>query len=284
MTKGLDMGEVANLFADGRAYERRMGRWTRAAGEAFLDWLGAPMGLKWLDVGCGNGAFTEALMARCAPTDVAAIDPSEGQLSYARARPGAKMAQFRVGDAQSLPFSDSSFDAAAMALVISYLSDPIMGAVEMARVVRPGGWIAAYMWDIPGGGHPVEPIYLAVNSLGMTVCPPPGSAVSRLDNMRAIWKDAGLQSIETQVIRIPVVYSNFDDFWESNSAPVGPSGRMIHDLSPTAREQLQSRLREQLPIGSDGRIAYKAFANAVKGRVRSYAGASFSGLIAAGRG
>lgn len=278
------MGEVCNLFADGGAYERRMGRWSRLAGEAFLDWLGAPMGLKWLDVGCGNGAFTEVVMARGAPTDVAAIDPSEGQLSYARARPGAKMAQFRLGDAQSLPFADWSFDAAAMALVISYLPDPLMGAVEMARVVRPGGWVATYMWDIPGGGHPVEPIYLAVNSLGMTVCPPPGSAVSRLDNMRGIWEDAGLQSIETQVIRIPVVYSNFDDFWESNSAPVGPSGRMIHDLSPTAREQLQSRLREQLPIGSDGRIAYEAFANAVKGRVRSCAGASLSGLIAAGRG
>jgi hypothetical protein len=106
----------------------------------------------------------------------------------------------------------------------------------------------------------------------MKVSPPPGSAVSRLANMRGIWEEAGLQSIETLVIRIPVVYSNFDDFWESNCAPVGPSGRMIHDLSPTAREQLQLRLREQLPIGSDGRIAYEAFANAVKGRVRSCAG------------
>jgi hypothetical protein len=125
------------------------------------------------------------------------------------------------------------------------------------------------MWDIPGGGHPVEPIYLAVNSLGMTVSPPPGSAASRLANMRGIWKEAGLQSIETQVIRIPVVYSNFDDFWASNSAPAGPSGRMIHDLSPTARKQLQLRLRELLPIGSCGRIAYEASANAVKGRVGS---------------
>jgi len=269
------MGKVANLFADGEAYERRMGRWTRLAGEAFLAWLGAPMGLKWLDVGCGTGAFTEALMARCAPTDVAAIDPSEGQLSYARARAGAKMAQFRLGDAQSLPFADCSFDAAAMALVISYLPDPIMGAVEMARVVRPGGWVATYMWDIPGGGHPVEPIYLAVNSLGMKVSPPPGSAVSRLANMRGIWEEAGLQSIETLVIRIPVVYSNFDDFWESNCAPVGPSGRMIHDLSPTVREQLQLRLREQLPIGRGGRIAYEACANAVKGRVGSRIGSGY---------
>jgi SAM-dependent methyltransferase len=260
------MCEIGNLFVDGEAYERRMGRWTRLAGEAFLDWLDAPLGLQWLDVGCGNGAFNEVLTARCVPAQIVAIDPSEGQLSYARRRLGANMAQFHLGDAQLLPFADGSFDAAAMALVISYLPDPVKGAAEMTRVVRPGGWVASYMWDIPGGGHPVEPVYLAMLSLGMNPPPPPGSAVSKRDNMRAVWEEAGLQSIETQVIRIPIVYSDFDDFWESNSAPVGPSGKMIHDLSPDAREQLLIRLREQLPIGFGGRIAYEAVASAVKGR------------------
>jgi SAM-dependent methyltransferase len=261
------MNEVGNLFVDGEAYERRMGRWTRLAGEAFLDWLDVPMGLQWLDVGCGSGAFTEVLTTRCFPSKVMAIDPSEGQLCYARSRPRANATQFRLGDAQSLPFADGSFDAAAMALVISYLPDPIKGVAEMARVVRPGGWVATYMWDIAGGGHPVEPVYLAMNSLGIKFSPPPGSAVSRLDSMRGVWEEAGLQSIETQVIRIPVVYSAFDDFWESNSAPAGPSGKVIHDLPSSARSLLRTNLREQLPTRSDGRIAYQAFANAVKGRV-----------------
>jgi SAM-dependent methyltransferase len=93
-----------------------MGRWSRIVGGVFLDWLAVPNGLRWIDVGCGNGAFTEVLIARCAPSAVSAVDPSEGQLTYARTRPAAKLAEFRVGDAQALPYPDRSFDAAATAV------------------------------------------------------------------------------------------------------------------------------------------------------------------------
>jgi len=241
-----------------------MGRWSRLAGEIFLDWFDIPANVRWLDVGCGNGAFTAALIARCAPAEVIGIDPSEGQLSFARTRPGAKSAQFRIGDAQALPFGDDRFDVAVMALVITFLSDP---GKEMARVVRPGGWVGTYMWDVPGGGTPVHPIYVAIESLGMPSPRPPGAEVSRRDALQALWKDAGLESIETQVIRIPVMYSDFDDFWDSNTVPVGPQGKAIQEMSPTVRAQLRARLREQLPVGPDGRIAYTSFANAVKGRV-----------------
>jgi ubiquinone/menaquinone biosynthesis C-methylase UbiE len=181
------MSENEKLFTDGNAYERRMGRWSRIVGEAFLDWLAVPKGLRWLDVGCGNGVFTEVLIARCAPAAVSGIDPSEGQLSYARTRPGAKLAEFRVGDAQALPYPDRCFDAAAMALVISFTPDPIKAVTEMMRVVRRGGWVAAYMWGLPGGGIPVEPMlralkrlvlpfqYLVLRFPGETICGPSGS-------------------------------------------------------------------------------------------------------------
>lgn len=99
------MGEAEKLFTDGEAYERLMGRWSRIVGEGFLDWLSAPKNLRWIDVGCGNGAFTEELIARCAPAAVIAIDPSDDQLAYARTRPGLRMTDFRVGDAQNLPFA-----------------------------------------------------------------------------------------------------------------------------------------------------------------------------------
>jgi SAM-dependent methyltransferase len=258
---------MSELFDDGRAYERLMGRWSCLAGETFLDWLDAPPRLRWLDVGCGNGAFTEVLIARCAPAEVIAVDPSEGQLAYARTRPGVKSAQFQAGDAQALPFADGSFDAAVMALVITFLPDPGNAVAEMARVVRPGGWVATYMWDVPGGGTPVHPVYVAMESLGIPNPRPPGAAVSRRNAMQALWEDAGLQLIETRVIRVPIVYSDFDDFWNSNSVPVGPQGKAIQEMSPSAREQLRAKLRAQMPIGSDGRIAYESFANAVKGRV-----------------
>jgi ubiquinone/menaquinone biosynthesis C-methylase UbiE len=261
------MSEAANLFTDGKAYERLMGRWSRVAGEIFLDWIDPPKNLRWLDVGCGNGAFTEALIARCSPAAVTGVDPSDGQLDYARTRPGTKTAQFRIADAQELPFADDSFDAASMALVIAFLPDPLKAAAEMARVVRPGGTIATYMWDFHGGGFPLAPIATAMKSLGMSQPAPPYADASRRETMRTIWQQAGLQSIDTRVIRIAIVYSGFDDFWDSNSAPVGTSGKAIADLSPSARDELKARLREQLPTGSDGRITYEAFANAVKGRV-----------------
>jgi SAM-dependent methyltransferase len=257
----------AELFTDGEAYERMMGRWSRLAGETFLAWLDLPKGLRWLDVGCGNGAFTEEIIARCAPATVIAIDPSDEQLAFARTQPGAKMAKFEVGDAHKLLFGDGTFDVAIMALVLAFLLDPAKAVAEMARVVRPGGWVATYMWDILNGGSPTTPIYTAMESLGSAVPVRPNSAASRLEAMHGFWEMAGLEAIETRVIRIPVRYVDFDDFWDSNTVPVGPQGKVIAGISPAAREQLRTRLREQVPAASDGHIFYESFANAVRGRV-----------------
>ena len=260
------MADAPNLFADGKAYERLMGRWSRLAGEKFLDWLHAPKNLKWLDVGCGNGAFIEMLIAKCAPAAVIGVDPSEGQLAYARGRAGTRGAEFRVADAQALPFPDKSFDAASMALVIVFIPDPAKAARELARVVRSGGIVATYMWEFPEGFH-LAPLAAAMKDLGLTPPERPNVEASRRDAMHAIWKQAGLTAIETEVIRIRVSFSSFDDFWDSNTVPVGPSGKALSELSSTAREQLKARVRERLPIAADGSIAYEAFANAVKGVV-----------------
>src|SRR6266436_3757131 len=111
-------------FDDGAAYERMMGAWSRLTGEVFLDWLAPPSGLRWIDIGCGSGAFCELLVERCAPVEVHGIDPSEAQLAFARKRPASRLAQFRQGDAMALPFPDDSFDAAIMALVIFFVPDP----------------------------------------------------------------------------------------------------------------------------------------------------------------
>jgi hypothetical protein len=121
------------------------------------------------------------------------------------------------------------------------------------------------MWDLPDGGLPVEPMYRALKSLGVAVSIP-GTEISRRDNMRALWEKAGLRSIDTRVIRIPIGYTGFNDFWQSYSVPEGPAGIAIRKMSPSQIEHLKAALREQLPTGSDGRIAYEAFANAVKGR------------------
>ncbi len=260
------MAEPQNLFADGNAYERLMGRWSRLAGEQFLDWLDAPANLTWIDVGCGNGAFTEVLVARGAPLAVTGIDPSEGQIAFARTRPGVRMAEFRVGDAQALPFPDNSFDAASMALVLVFVADPVKAAAEMARVVRPGGVVATYMWEFPDG-FPHAPIARAMKSLGMAAPERPNVQASGRDAMRDIWQRAGLTSVETEVIRIRVAFADFADYWESSTVPVGPSGKALAALDPAEREKLKAQLRATLPIAADGTISYDAVANAVKGRV-----------------
>jgi SAM-dependent methyltransferase len=261
------MKDADKLFTDGEAYERLMGRWSRRVAAPFLDWLDAPKNLTWLDVGCGNGAFTETMIARSAPAAVTAIDLSEDQLAYARTRAGASIADFRVADAQNLPLSDSSFDVAAMALVITFIPDPNKAVAEMSRVVRPGGWVASYMWDIPNGGVPVHPIYLAMESMGIASGLPANTAASARDAMQRSWQEAGLDSVETRTFRIPTVYSSFDDFWDSNVVPIGPQGKIIAGMTASAKEELRVRLRNQLPVATDGRIVYQAFANAVKGRV-----------------
>src|SRR5208282_5224519 len=124
------MTEQKIRFDDGAAYERFMGVWSRFAGEIFLDWLAPGPGLQWIDIGCGNGAFTELLVARCAPSEVQGIDPSEAQLAFAHTRPATRVAEFRQGEAMALPFSTDRFDAAIMALVIFFVPDPAKGVAE----------------------------------------------------------------------------------------------------------------------------------------------------------
>jgi ubiquinone/menaquinone biosynthesis C-methylase UbiE len=137
------MADQPIRFDDGAAYERMMGVWSRLAGEVFLDWLAPRPGFKWIDVGCGNGAFTELIVAKHAPAEIKGVDPSDGQLAYARTRRGTEMAEFHKGDAMALPFGDRVFDVAIMALVIFFVPEPAKGVAEMVRVVAPGGPVAA---------------------------------------------------------------------------------------------------------------------------------------------
>lgn len=255
-----------NAFTDGEAYERLMGRWSRQVGAQFLDWLDLPKGLQCLDVGCGNGAFTEVLATRVAPSELTGVDPSNEQIAFAKIREGARRAQFRVGDAQALPFPNGSFDVAIMALVISFVPDPAKAVAEMARVARPGGWVATYMWDVAANTAPHGPCYATMNALGIPIASRPSNA-SDINIMRSLWEQTGMKSVETRTFEITVTFSDFDDFWDSNSTPAGPVGKAIEKLSPADRERVRSHLREHLPYDGTGRITYQARANAVKGRV-----------------
>ncbi len=259
------MAEHQIRFNDGAAYERMMGTWSQLAGATFLDWLAAPARMRWLDVGCGNGAFTQMIVDRCAPTAVDGLDPSEGQLVFARARPAASLAQFHAGTAMALPFADKSFDAAVMALVIFFVPDPAKGVAEMTRVVRPGGSISAYAWDVMRGGFPLEALQDEMLALGHKPSLPPSAAASRMEVMRSLWSDAGIQNIETKEITVQRTFADFDDFWTTSQG--SNAGSQIAAMPAGDVEILKSRLRARLPSDSIGRITYGACANAIKGRL-----------------
>jgi SAM-dependent methyltransferase len=259
-------GERSIVFEDGDAYERAMSPWSQLAGATFLDWLSPPAGLRWLDVGCGTGAFTELVGQRCAPIETQGIDPQEAQLAVARARPGARSAVFLRGDAMALPFGQGRFDAAIMALVIFFVPDPAKGVAEMARVVRPGGLVAAYAWDVLGGGFPFDPIWEATRAAGMTPLLPPRPSAAKVEALRALWTAAGFQAVETREIVVERTFSSFEDYWATSTITSGVRAP-LDAMTAAERANLKAWVRAHLFADAMGRVTHRARANAVKGRV-----------------
>jgi SAM-dependent methyltransferase len=257
----MQMSQSPIRFDDGAAYERGMGVWSRIAGEVFLDWLAPALGWRWVDVGCGNGAFTELLMQHHAPAEAQGIDPSGPQLAFARTRPGAAGAAFQEGDAMALPFEADRFDAAVMALVIFFVPEPVRGVAEM---VRPGGLVAAYAWDMAGGGFPFGPVQEEFRSMGFTPAMPPSADASRIDVLRGLWRAAGLTAVETREITVQRQFADFEDFWASTTG-MGNQKATLAQMTPADVEAMKARLRAALPADASGRVTHTARANAIRG-------------------
>ena len=253
-------------FDNGAAYEYFMGAWSALVGEAFLEWLAVPAGLRWADIGCGNGAFTEMLLDRCAPSGVDGIDPSEAQLAYATTRLAARGARFQRGDAMHLPFDDDTFGAAVMPLVIFFVPEPARGVAEMTRVVRGGGIVSAYAWDMAGAGFPYAVMASELRNMGFAVPEAPSPQASRLETMRELWEGAGLTDVDTHVITVERTFESFDEYW--TILLLAPSaGPTLAKLTSDESARLQTALRERLPADANGRITYSSRAHAVKGRI-----------------
>jgi ubiquinone/menaquinone biosynthesis C-methylase UbiE len=256
-------------FADGEGYERFMGQWSRAAGRFFLDWLSLPSGLKWLDVGCGTGAFTEIIKESSGASEIRAIDPATAQISYAQSRKGAEGIQFQVADARSMPFEDERFGVAASALVLNFISDREKAVSEMRRVVRRGGTAAAYVWDFANRRGTSQHLHSAVMELeGPGYRPAELNAESTTpENLKALFDAAGLTDVVTRSFEISVTHRDFDDYWDSHTKFASPIGSHIQSMTEENRQRLKQMVRARLPIDDHGAISFTAWVNAVKGSV-----------------
>ncbi len=257
------------VFADGEGYEKFMGQWSRVAGRLFLDWLSLPKGLKWLDVGCGTGAFTETIQQTCAAAEIVAIDPAATQVACAQSRNTAQGAQFQVVDARSMPFNNGRFDVAVSALVLNFIPDREKAVAEMRRVVRPGGTVAAYVWDFAGRRGTNQHLYPAIAELeGAGQMPAALNADSTSqDKLKNLFDSAGLTHVVTRPIEIAVTFPNFDDYWSSNTGFATPVASIVKGLTEEKRQRLMQSVKVRLPTDGDGKIRYTAQVNAVRGRV-----------------
>lgn len=249
-------------FDDGKAYEDYMGAWSRLVGEAFLPWLGAVSGQRWADIGCGNGCFTEQILDLAAPASVDGLDPSAAQLAEAEARLRGRPATLHRGDAMAMPFADGAFDVVAMALVIHFVPDPVRGVAEMVRVARPGGLLATYVWDLPGGGSPFGALPTALAEFGLAMPRPPSPGVTPLPALEALWRDGGLEAVEARSFTVQRRYPDFETYWSTWQA-----GPQRIEVPPAQVPALRRRLCALLGCDESGPFTVPGRASAVRGRV-----------------
>jgi SAM-dependent methyltransferase len=255
-------------WTSGTAYERYVGRWSRPVAAEFLSWLARPPGLRWVDVGCGTGALTGAILATSDPSAVIGVDPAEGFLERARTAVDDPRASFRAGDARQLPLPDDDADAVVSALALNFIPDAAAAVGEFSRVARPGGVIAAYVWDYAEGMAMMRHFWDAAVALD------PAAAeldeglrfpLCRPEALSALWTRAGLVGAKVRAIEVPTVFADFDDYWNPFLGGQGPAPGYVSSLPEEQRVALRERLRAQLPSTSDSTIPMTARAWAVRG-------------------
>jgi SAM-dependent methyltransferase len=227
------------------AYDRFMGRYSVPLAPQLADFAAVVAGQRVLDVGCGPGALTAELVARLGPAAVSAVDPSEPFVAAVRERhPEVSVQQ---AAAEQLPFEHRTFDSALAQLVVHFMTDPVAGLREMARVTRKGGVVAACVWDHAGGQGPLSVFWAAVRERDPDVEDESQRAGSREGHLGELFREAGLHDVEESALPVRVEHPSFEDWWEPYTLGVGPAGGYAAGLDPERQAELRERCREKLP-------------------------------------
>jgi SAM-dependent methyltransferase len=264
--------EQGAVFVDAGAYENFMGRRSRISGRKFVDWLALAKGLEWLDVGCGTGALGAVVLDAADPAALTGIDPSEIQIAGAGEKISDQRASFRVGDAMALPYDDDSFDVAVSSYALNYVPDKQKKMDEMARVVRPGGTVAAMVFDHAGGEDPARHFLRAMKArdadLHDAEFKKMGWDVTRPDIIEGFFTGAGLADIETHAVAFQDPYDGFDDYWSSlTGLPSAVTTRFAASLSEVDLEKFKTEVRANLGDQAGGAFEITSRSWAVRGRV-----------------
>ena len=263
------MTDVASdAWTAGDAYEPYVGRWSRLVARDFLAWLEPTPSARWLDVGCGTGALTDSILGAASPAQVSSVDASADYVRYTRAGSLDGRAVFLVADARALPLRPESVEAAVSGLVLNFVPQPEGAIAEMARVVRPGGNVAAYVWDYAGAMQLMRHFWDAAVELDAAAASLDEGRrfpLCRPDALEALWRGAGLLEVESRAIDVPTRFRSFEDYWSPFLGGQGPAPGYAMSLSAERRSLLRERIRARLPVGSDGSIDLIARAWAVRG-------------------
>jgi SAM-dependent methyltransferase len=229
------------------SYDQFMGRYSRQLSGPLADLAGVRPGQRFLDVGCGPGALTAELVARLGAAGVAAVDPSESFVLAARARhPGVEVLQ---ASAEHLPFHDRSFDGAIAQLVVHFMSDPVAGLVEMARVTRRDGIVVASVWDHGAGQGPLSRFWDGAHEIDPGVVDESDLAGSREGHLAELFEAAGLREIQATVVSASLEHPSFESWWELFTLGVGPAGAYLASLNAERQVELREVCRKMFPTG-----------------------------------
>jgi SAM-dependent methyltransferase len=259
---------AGDAWSSGEAYEGYMGRWSRTVAEQFVSWLAPQPAADWVDVGCGTGAVTSAVLAAAEPAGILAVDPSEDLVSHLRDWVDDERVEPRMGDGLAVPVVDSAADYVVSGLVLNFLPAPAAALAEWRRVARPGATVAAYVWDYAEGMQMLRAFWDAAVSLD------PGALdldeavrfpLCRPDRLRHLFSRAGLADVEDREIVVPTVFASFDHFWTPFLSGQGPAPGYCSSLPPAALERLRARLGTMLgtrfaPDGGPIRLTARAWA------------------------
>jgi trans-aconitate methyltransferase len=258
-------------WSSGTAYEQYIGRWSRRVAPEFLTWLDAGPGRRWLDVGCGTGALTSAILAGHDPASVLGVDPSATFLAQARATVTDRRAQFVLGDASTTGLGRGAVDVAVAGLVMNFIPDLALALAAIRDLLAPGGWIGGYVWDYADGMQMIRHFWdaaVALDPMAANLDEGLRFPITAPGPLQAAFRAAGLDDVEVRAIEIPTVFPSFDDFWLPFLSGTAPAPAYAISLSDDARVRLRERLRSDVPSRPDGSIQLIARAWAVRGRVR----------------